>query len=250
MIIQYKLKLQTEHTEAVSPEWSYQLYAALLQHIDPATGEEFHNSGVTPISQYLSHSSQYDLYWTITLLGHQAIDTFVPVIDNINEFRLNSKNCMMTIQDRTSVHIKDISELLTHTVSQKCKLTFHSPTAFKSGGKLRNLPTEQLLLRSLTARWNACFGQICPIEDEDGEGVDAMADGLHFTDFSLNSRTFFLKGHPINGFIGTVKIENLLSGFQKELSDALLRFATLAGVGVKTTLGMGGVTRTADDATF
>ena len=37
-------------------------------------------------------------------------------------------------------------------------------------------------------------------------------------------------------------LDNRLSGFHRELVGALLTFAGYAGVGIKTSLGMGGVT--------
>ena len=52
---------------------------------------------------------------------------------------------------------------------------------------------------------------------------------------------YVLKGSPIPGFVGELTLENRLEGFHRELADALLCFAPFSGVGIKTTLGMGGV---------
>ena len=52
---------------------------------------------------------------------------------------------------------------------------------------------------------------------------------------------YYLKGSSIPGFVGELTLENRLEGFQRQLADALLLFADHAGVGIKTTLGMGGV---------
>lgn len=41
--------------------------------------------------------------------------------------------------------------------------------------------------------------------------------------------------------VGDLTLENRLGGFHRELAEALLSFADFAGVGIKTTLGMGGV---------
>lgn len=71
--------------------------------------------------------------------------------------------------------------------------------------------------------------------------MEAMAVGLLCRRFQLRDRTFFLKGNAIPGFVGEMTLDNRLSGFHRELAGALLTFAGYAGVGIKTSLGMGGV---------
>ena len=119
-------------------------------------------------------------------------------------------------------------------------MEFRTASAFKSRGKYQVLPTSRLILQNLIQKWNGSFPD-CPIEDEDGQGMEAMADGLLYRRFQLYDRTYFLKGNAVPGFVGTVTLENCLSGFHRELADALLTFAGYAGVGIKTSLGMGGV---------
>ena len=47
--------------------------------------------------------------------------------------------------------------------------------------------------------------------------------------------------------MGELTLANRLDGFQRQLADALLLFADDAGVGIKTTLGMGGVEHMAEE---
>ena len=89
-------------------------------------------------------------------------------------------------------------------------------------------------------KWNGCLPE-CPIEDEDGEGLETMACGLRCRRFQLRNQMYYLKGNSIPGFVGELTIENRLNGFHRQLADALLLFSAYSGVGVKTTLGMGGV---------
>ena len=95
-------------------------------------------------------------------------------------------------------------------------------------------------MQSLIKKWNGCILD-CPIEDEDGQGLEALAAGLRPRSFRLYSRDYVLKGSPIPGVVGELTLENRLEGFHRELADALLCFAPFSGVGIKTTLGMGGV---------
>ena len=124
--------------------------------------------------------------------------------------------------------------------SQLHRLRFCTPTCFKSVGQYLPLPTTRLIVQSLMKKWNGCISE-CPIEDEDGQGMETLAAGLRPRDFQLRSRTYYLKGNSIPGFVGELTLENRLNGFHRELADALLLFADFAGIGIKTTLGMGGV---------
>ena len=71
--------------------------------------------------------------------------------------------------------------------------------------------------------------------------MEALAVGLRPRSFGLHDQTYYLKGNSIPGFVGELTLENRLDGFHRELANALLYFADFAGVGIKTTLGMGGV---------
>ena len=68
-----------------------------------------------------------------------------------------------------------------------------------------------------------------------------MAEGILCSRLCLQDDHYRLKRQTIPGFIGTLLLENRLSGFHAQLANVLLLFAGYAGVGIKTTLGMGGV---------
>lgn len=125
-------------------------------------------------------------------------------------------------------------------LENRFRLEFCTATAFKSAGESQILPTVRLILQSLILKWNGCFPQ-CQIEDEGGEGLEALSAGLVCREFSLRSAEYPLKGVKLPGFVGEMVLENHLKGFHRELANALLLFSGWSGIGMKTTLGMGGV---------
>ena len=68
-----------------------------------------------------------------------------------------------------------------------------------------------------------------------------LAQDLRCCGLQLRDLNYRLKGQAIPGVVGTITLENRLEGFPAQLAHALLTFATFSGVGIKTTLGMGGV---------
>lgn len=67
-----------------------------------------------------------------------------------------------------------------------------------------------------------------------------MQQGLHIVDYNLRTTRYPLKETRIPSFQGSVTVEAHLAPPLLELWNALLSFAPYGGVGIKTTLGMGG----------
>ena len=97
---------------------------------------------------------------------------------------------------------------------------------------------EFLLLPSLVLHWNTAFPD-CQLSDPDA--LDAILCGLRILDYNLHTVSYPIKNTCIPGFVGSAVVEARLGLPLLELWNALLSFAPYGGIGIKTTLGMGGV---------
>lgn len=88
------------------------------------------------------------------------------------------------------------------------------------------LPTTRLIVQSLMKKWNGCISE-CPIEDEDGQGMETLAAGLRPRDFQLRSRTYYLKGNSIPGFVGELTLENRLGWLSQRTCGRTASFCGL-----------------------
>lgn len=241
MLTQYQLLLFPERPCQPRPEWAYRFYAAMLYEASREFGDLAHQDAVTPVSQFLRDTPR-GLQWTVNLLGDESERALSPVLERMTRVRLKREGLVLKAEKQSCRVIRDTEELF--ALSAKSvgvhRLCFHTATCFKSRGQYLPLPTMRLIVQSLIKKWNGCIPE-CPIEDQDGQGMEALAEGLRPRDFHLHSRNYFLKGHSLPGFVGDLTLENRLGGFHRELTEALLSFADFAGVGIKTTLGMGGV---------
>ena len=233
MINQYKIPL-AEMADRFPPAAAYSLYAALLEQLPPETAAEIHDSQSAFISQYLEGG-----FWHLSLLGDFSSESLSELPGHI---RLKKWDCLLLLPEECRIprSISDAETFLTERKNRFWTLRFHTPTAFKSAGSYQLLPTSRLLLQSLMQKWNCCFPD-CVIEDE-GMGLEAMAEGLVCHSVRLSSRSYPLKRNLIPGITGELRIENKLNGFHRILADALLEFGNYSGVGIKTSLGMGGFT--------
>lgn len=241
MLTQYKLTLRPERSCMPRSEWTYRLYAALLSEASQDFAVSVHQDAVTPVSQFLTGTPQ-SLQWTVNLLGQESEAILSPVLERLDHIWLEKDRVTLLTERRSSCVIRDVDELFTLAAhgGGTHQLRFCTSTCFKSQGRYLSLPTTRLIVQSLMKKWNGCIPE-CPIEDEDGQGMEALAVGLRPRSFRLHDQTYYLKGNAIPGFVGELTLENRLDGFHRELANALLCFADFAGVGIKTTLGMGGV---------
>ena len=242
MLTQYQLTLSPGKPCFITPEWSFRFYAALLEKAPREFGDRVHEDAVTPVSQYLQVYGD-KILWMVNLLGECSEKTLCPVLDALEQITLrdSGRQIPLPVTEKKRESIADVDELFARSTGggEHC-LRFCTPTAFKSQQKYLILPSARLILQNLIRRWNGCITE-CPIEDDNDEGLEAMAAGLYCGRYDLRSTSFRLKGHTIPGFTGELTLQNQLQGFHRELADALLYFSTYAGVGIKTTLGMGGV---------
>ena len=122
--------------------------------------------------------------------------------------------------------------------ASRTRLWFRTPCAFKQAGRYAIYPQEFLLLQSLVLHWNTAFPD-CQLSDPDA--LDAILCGLRILDYNLHTVSYPIKNTRIPGFVGSAVVEARLALPLLELWNALLSFAPYGGIGIKTTLGMGGV---------
>ena len=68
-----------------------------------------------------------------------------------------------------------------------------------------------------------------------------LEEQIWIRDYRLRGARYAMKGQRILGFCGTIWVQNRLPVPLLEIWKILLLFANYAGIGVKTSLGMGAV---------
>ena len=125
------------------------------------------------------------------------------------------------------------------TTSRIIRLHFCTPTAFRQGDLDLPLPLPRLVFRGLLTRWNAFAPIPLPLNGETIERSVALSHAR------IETRTFFDGRSHIPGFVGPVEFRILRSAPAESIPalHALAEFAFFAGIGRKTTHGMGLVRR-------
>lgn len=115
-------------------------------------------------------------------------------------------------------------------VSQDLTLSFLSPTSFKQSKNVQPFPLPELVFGSLHRRWN-----VFAPEDLKWPGIEWNAV---VSAYDLKTRALKLEGGAEIGAQGWVKYR-FLEAEQAKVATTLAHFAFFAGVGRKTSMGMG-----------
>jgi CRISPR-associated endoribonuclease Cas6 len=184
----------------------------------------------------------------IGVLADELVAPLLGVLHNTRTMRL--ANCELALRQPELTAAQPYPSLATEaTENSGWTLTILTPAAFatsrgEGARRLRPLPQPEWVFRSLLSRWTALAGGgLLP----DNDLAVAIEQHLTVEDLQLKMAEHLVKaGQPTRrGVTGTITYR--LAGAGKLTPpvriglDALMRFATYAGIGDRTSVGMGHV---------
>ena len=240
MIQQFQFALRAQQEERVPQAWAYRLYSWLLEQLPPEMGDSMHAPGARPITQHLHYSKEaQSVLWTVNLLGEEVRTQAASSLRTVRHISLNDAELEAELLcEGPALSAVQLIQLGREEQQTCTNLRLLSPCAFKQAGRYAVFPQENLLLQSLVSHWNDTFPEF-PLSDPDA--LDALLLGIHIVGYDLHTVRYPLKGTRIPGAVGRITLESRLPLPLQELWNTLLAFAPYGGVGIKTTLGMGGV---------
>ncbi|OYD97549.1 CRISPR-associated endoribonuclease Cas6 [Nostoc sp. 'Peltigera membranacea cyanobiont' 210A] len=182
-------------------------------------------------------------WWRISLLDDTLFSKLTQLWLNLNPNRpwhLGPADLYITSIQGTPQSIQPWANASTYAqlyeeasdCNSSINLNFSTPTAFRQGQYDTTLPTRESVFNSLLSRWNKYSGiEFTQIAIE---SIFPSFVNIH-TEILADSRSKFI------GIIGevTYKILGAVEPIQIKQINALADFALYAGIGRKTTMGMG-----------
>jgi len=245
MFRQIRVKLSGEPHIRPQQNWAYDIYSALMEKLAPEAADQLHNDGIKPVSHYLlprSSDKPAEITWIINLLGKETVDKLFPVIASLEAIHLRHYETELKVQEIIAgplVREKDFvaSHLLRDDCSSINQLSILSPSSFKSNGEYQIFPTAELIIKSAVQKWNAFAGETVV---DDQEALEHLIDHSRIISYALKSSNYRVKGVRIPGFTGHVNLEVRGPLPLVRLYNLLINFLAYSGVGIKSSLGMGG----------
>ncbi|MCD7858628.1 MAG: CRISPR system precrRNA processing endoribonuclease RAMP protein Cas6 [Firmicutes bacterium] len=240
---QYRFLLSNrDQPEARIPaSQAYALYAWLLSQLPEEVGDVLHQQGETPLAQHLHYDfKKKETIWILTFLADWLTEAAEPALSGISCVPLHSGPLYAQL---LSCHeVPSAPELIEQTrqISLERYTTWNllSPVSFRQNNRYVIFPQERLILQSLIAKWNLSFPKYSL---EDADAFHALEAGIRIVDYRLHTCRYSLKNTKIPGFSGSMTMESRLPAPLEEIWKLLTLFAPYCGLGIKTTLGMGGV---------
>lgn len=116
-------------------------------------------------------------------------------------------------------------------------LSFLSPTAFSQNRLYLPLPVPTLMFRSWLERWN----HFAPVYLGSDDLIGYLGESISVYRHRIQTRSFQVHNSYIPGFTGevTLRVLSRIDPLLANVAHLLVQYATFAGTGVKTRLGMG-----------
>jgi len=192
--------------------------------------------------------AQTPCWWRISLLDDSLFGQLTNLWLHLNPqhpYHLGSADLyIMGIMGTPQSHqpwanFSSYEQIYTQASTEETTITLKlvTPTAFRQGQYDSFLPTPELVFRSLLDRWNT-YSNI-PIDPQNLEPIH---------DSRFNIKTEIVRNYDTHTFIGCVgeisyRILKEISPEQIKQLNTLADYAMYAGIGRKTTMGMGMVKR-------
>lgn len=227
-------------------------HPAFLERIakaNPAMGERLHGGGVmapfsiSPLMGAKRRIVENKSYWVrIGLLQDDIIEVFLDSLEKnlwrdpicLERHIFLPENLVFGQQENNPwTNGETYQEILENSSGrEKLSLAITSPMSFKRGDLHYPLPEPALIAGNLIRRWRLFSN--APLPQTIGW------DNVSFSYLNIKTRPFALrKGGTIVGAAGDLSFISKGSLEERRCFEALIRFAFYAGIGVKTTQGMG-----------
>jgi CRISPR-associated endoribonuclease Cas6 len=216
----------------------------LMETISPIYGEMFHRDGLKPYTQYITKSKGgNEWFWRINMLTDEAEEALLKpftqgMIKNVEIKNKNISFKVVSVEENEAVQYKELVRnfYLGGCATRFRKIRFQTPCAFRSAGQYIFFPDIRLIYQSLMNKFDSFSGDIS-LKDE--EVLEHLVKYTQIKSYRLRSTLFHLEGVRIPSFIGEIRIKINGPETLSNLANLLLHFGNWAGVGIKTSLGMG-----------
>jgi CRISPR-associated endoribonuclease Cas6 len=199
----------------------------------PELAESLHQQENLPMSLGLEYCSPKKMLLKISLLQKELLAPLLwgMNVDLGNEVTLAGIPCQLgSWIDITQANSFD--KMVQLPVQNPIDLQFLSPTSFKQGKNVQPFPLLELVFNGLLRRWNLFTPEKLHFPSVEWNGVVSA--------YELKTYAMKMEGGAEIGAEGLVRYR-FADTEQAKIATTLAHFATFAGIGRKTTMGMGRV---------
>ncbi len=215
-----------------------------MECIDTDYAKALHEAPFNPYSQYCFKDKEGGkLIWHISALTCEAAEYIVDPLIKRDSFEIRGLNSIYTVvqQETKSIPLKALTDIIQSQSREKASIRFVTPTAFKSKGQYVFMPSARLIFQNLLMHYSQIYEGSKEVDEETISYMDRHAS---ISSYNLRSQYFthaMNESRKVPSFVGTMTLSFKGPQTVGGLAKMLLKFGEYAGVGIKTSMGMGGI---------
>ena len=226
---------------APSIQWGSMLHGLLMESLPAPWPEELHLDEFRPFSQWVEVKSAEQFIWHIASLQDDLSDSLENLFAEQKEYMLKYNSTKLVIEEIVRTH-RSMAEYMKSffLADEACPgvfMTFRTPTTHKTMGQYAAFPSVELIAGYLRKKLCAIAPDFALADDE---AFEQVLQHTRLQRYKLESARYQLEGTGVIGYAGRIELRFFGPDPLKRLAGALFAFANWTGVGIKTTLGMGG----------
>lgn len=241
MLHQFEIHASFGGDQPVNSAFGSLLHGALMERLPAAMQEAMHSSRIRPFSQYALPQPGQGILWRIGVWSDPLAEAYSGILKPGSSIVLSQKGAPLDIVRADHTCLSETAWIVPFmtapSVNRLYEISFLTPCTHKSGGAYVMFPASGLIMGSLCRRFSEASMEL-RLDDE--VALEALASHARIARYSLRSSSYCLEGIRLTGYTGWIRL--FISGPEQlaRLAGAVLSFASYAGVGIKTALGMGG----------
>ena len=241
MLRQVEFELNLPEGEKLNQSMGSLLQGLLMERTDSSWAEEMHTQQVRPYSQYVTVAEGKPV-WRIQTITDRAFERLIYPLLSKNHYHLKQRDYDIGLSHFRIIKQETFSDIetryvLNHEKIRHIHLRFLTSTSCKTQGGYAIFPFPYLILKNLVSKWNAYTDSSLIDSDRTADQLDGE---MQVVDYHLLMHPFSLEGRRIRAFRGDVSYGLFQNDMAARLTAVLADFASYAGTGMKTALGMGG----------
>lgn len=243
MLVSYELKLKiNESNNYKIYNWGSLMQGVLLEDLKSDYVEKLHNMKYNPYSQYIYMNKENEYIWRINTIGEEAYNNILK--DNIlnkENLYIKQKDIEISILEKKLVKSTNINELfrkwfIYDKSNNKIRYRIITPVSYKSDNRYIIIPDIAIILSNIINKWNAFS-----TNKIDKEIYEEYLKKTYISNYNVRTTTFSIEKVKIKSYIGEIEITINANQMMSNILNLLFEFAELSGLGIKTSMGMGGI---------
>jgi CRISPR-associated endoribonuclease Cas6 len=214
-----------------------------MEQLDPEYATYLHRQVRHPYALSVERAGADSLVWRVNALNKEAVDNIIrPLSLCLESGPIELRSAEVGVLQPSGVLLSEtdpglwVTRFYSDNPPRKFRLSFMSPTAFRTAGAYTFTPDLRLIFQSLQMRYSLLSDRV---DEPDDELIEELTRHSRITAYSLRTLPFAVGANRVPGFIGWASVQ--LGGPSTLVSFAQLLFslAEFSGVGIKTSMGMG-----------